>query len=134
MSLLGLALAAVVAVLMGKFIIRWIGWSTNARALMRWGVALIAPVVLLPLVPVAIGAIAGVCEAAPPLPAGGEIGLVALAVLGILVSVGFLGWRIDSARRNSRADRPRMVTRRRALPPVPGAQHNAPPPNRWLGP
>lgn len=117
LALLGLA------AFIGRLVVRLLGWPKDARSLMRWGVALVGPVLLLPVIPLAIGAVAEAATSVPGIPTPNGLLLVALVVLGVLVGTGFIAWRLDSARKSKPSTQRRFTVRRRALPPAPGSQH-----------
>lgn len=129
MDAIGIILALVTSVFIALRLIRWLGWPTSTQALARWGVALIAPVLLLPLVPVAIQEIAATV---PDLPAVSVLALIVLVSLIPLTIVGYFAFERDTANRLKQIHN-RLAPRRRGLPPSPGhldGTHRGRPGNR----
>lgn len=128
MTLLSLLIAASVTLLVGRALVRWIGWPVNRAATARWCWALLACAVVFSALPGLLRAVAGSLPPVPPVPVAELV--PALAVLG-LAALGYVGWGRASELRAERARRDAQASaqlRRRALPAAPAEPRQLPPP------
>lgn len=119
MTLLAIVFASLVIVLIGRGLVRFLGWPTTSAGAARWGCALLALAVVFSGLPEILRACA---RALRPIPAVSLAELVPeLLVLGLAL-LGYVGWtraaeqRADEERRDAQAQ---TQLRRRALPPAP---------------
>lgn len=120
MEPLGVVVGIGIIILMARFFVRKLGWPTTPRALARWCAELVIPLILLPLIPVAMLALATLPVPVVDSP-GSTFAFLALVSLLAFALIGFIGWKVDAARRvaSTRGIRARLLPRRRALPPAP---------------
>jgi hypothetical protein len=119
MVLLSLLLTTLVIVVIGRVLVRFLGWPTNSAAALRWCYALLVSAVIFCGLPEILRV---VTRAVPPLPRVDLAELLPVLLMLGLAVLGYIGWtrgaeaRAEHARRDAAAAN---QVRRRALPPPP---------------
>jgi len=109
-------LAGLVLYLVGKFLVR-MGWPRSIEDCAKWGAALYAVSVLANGIPKLVGAMGAEWAHRSTLDIGGIAAVLVIVGLGVL---GYCGWHKEQEKSSTE---PRLVPRRRALPPPPQTNH-----------
>lgn len=99
--------------LIGRFLVRRLGWPHNIEDCAQWGLALYAATVLANGIPKFIGAL-GTEDGRAPSVSGSSLAWTLLIL--VLGATGYFAWHRRDEKPSNEA---RLVPRRRALPPPP---------------
>lgn len=125
MTLLSVLAVAFVLYVLGRLLVRYLGWPTDLAGAGRWGFALLVAAVLLSGLP---DLAAHVVREVGPLPRVSLVELVATTTLLGLGVLGYVAWTRGKEARSHGAEAQRLLPRRRAVPPAPpiAAEHGDP--------
>ncbi|MBI5536584.1 MAG: hypothetical protein HY898_27940 [Deltaproteobacteria bacterium] len=115
MQVVAVVLAGLLLIAMLRIAVRLLGWPRDMAGFRRWAIALVLSVLCLPLIPHAIGLLRDHRPESIDLWPGS--GVAVIVFLGLAL-VGYVAWHRDRTR--ARQPEPRLLPRRRALPPPPG--------------
>lgn len=127
MLILALAVSCLVVFLIGKLLVRRLGWPTSIQGAGRWGAVLLGLAVFFAGCPELVRKVQPLTNTAMPTVELGDL-VPALLVLGLAI-LGYVSWTREATLREAAEERDTRALRQprtRALPPAPegAAQEN----------